>query len=94
MQNKLNNFIEENTQNSHMHQGVFIDIMCLNNVSDNQVYRFGQYVSALLLTAQTIDKRGYAYNTSFKIVCSSYNDFIIHNLTTFQVLFTKICFFN
>lgn len=59
-------FIEENTQKSKMHQGVFIDIMCLNNVSDNQFYRFGQYVSALLLTAQTIDKRGYEYNTSFK----------------------------
>jgi lipopolysaccharide cholinephosphotransferase len=59
-------FIEENTQNSNMHQGVFVDIMCLNNVSDNNVYRFIQYISALLLTAQTIDKRGYAYNTSLK----------------------------
>ncbi|MBR5189350.1 MAG: LicD family protein [Paludibacteraceae bacterium] len=59
-------FIEENTQDSEMHQGVFIDIMCLNNVSNNQFYRFGQYISALLLTAQTIDKRGYRYNTSLK----------------------------
>lgn len=59
-------FIEENTQYGDLHQGVYIDIMCLNNVSNNTLCRFAQYCSALLLTAQTIDQRGYETNTIFK----------------------------
>lgn len=59
-------FIEKDTQNNNMHQGVFIDVMCLNNVSENKIYRYLQYLSALLLTAQTIDMRGYKSNKSFK----------------------------
>lgn len=57
-------FIEENTKNTKMHQGVYIDIMCLNNVSSNMVYRYLQYCGALLLTAQTLDLRGYSENHS------------------------------
>ena len=59
-------FIEEDTQDNNMHKGVYIDIMCLNNVSENKIYRYFQYFSALLLTAQTIDKRGYKTNKNFK----------------------------
>lgn len=59
-------FIEEDTQNVNMHKGVYIDIMCLNNVSKNKLFRFLQFSAALLLTAQTIDKRGYVSNTSTK----------------------------
>jgi lipopolysaccharide cholinephosphotransferase len=55
-------FIEENTANNKMHQGVYIDIMCLNNVYENIFCRFLQYFAALLLTAQTIDQRGYVTN--------------------------------
>lgn len=69
-------FIEENTQHNKMHQGVYVDIMCLNNVSSNVIYRYIQYLSALLLTAQTLDMRGYQYNHSKlkKVVmfCSRY----------------------
>jgi lipopolysaccharide cholinephosphotransferase len=59
-------FIEKNSKNGKMHQGVYIDIMCLNNVSENILYRYLQYLSALLLTAQTLDKRGYETNNNFK----------------------------
>ena len=59
-------FIEENTKNTKMHQGVYIDIMCLNNVSKNKLYRFLQFSAALLLTAQTIDQRGYESNKNVK----------------------------
>lgn len=59
-------FIEENTQNTNMHQGVYIDIMCLNNVSENKIFRFLQFSAALLLTAQTIDQRGYESNKKLK----------------------------
>jgi len=59
-------FIEEDTKNRNMHQGFYIDIMCLNNVSDNKVYRFLQYLSARLLTAQTIEERGYLTDSLLK----------------------------
>ena len=59
-------FLEENIQNNEMHKVVYIDIMCLNNVSEYKAYRFLQYSSALLLTAQTIDQRGYESNNSNK----------------------------
>lgn len=56
-------FLEIDTMHkSDMHQGVYIDIMCLNNVSSNIIYRFSQYLVAILLTAQTISKRGYKSN--------------------------------
>lgn len=57
-------FLEENTKNSKMHQGVYIDIMCLNNTSSNIIYRYLQYCAALLLTAQTLEMRGYPENHS------------------------------
>jgi lipopolysaccharide cholinephosphotransferase len=55
-------FIEEDTKNNNMHQGVYIDIMCLNNVSENIVYCFLQYSAARLLTSQTLNERGYSTN--------------------------------
>lgn len=59
-------FFEENTIESNMHQGIFIDVMCLNNVSNNRLYRFIQYSAALLLTAQTLAQRGYKSNHQLK----------------------------
>lgn len=59
-------FLEENINNPNMHQGIYIDIMCLNNVSSNKLYRYFQFLSALLLTAQTINKRGYKTNKDLK----------------------------
>jgi lipopolysaccharide cholinephosphotransferase len=59
-------FLEENTLKNDMHQGIYVDIMCLNNVSENKIYRFLQYLSALLITAQTIDQRGYKTNNDLK----------------------------
>ena len=52
-------FIEEDTKNRKMHKGIYIDIMCLNNVSSNKFYAYMQYLAALSLTAQTLRKRGY-----------------------------------
>lgn len=59
-------FIEENTMDNKMHQGVYIDVMCLNNVSSNIFFRFIQYSAALLLTSQTIMQRGYKTNSNLK----------------------------
>lgn len=59
-------FIEEDTKNRDMHQGFYVDIMCLNNVSDNKIYRYLQHLSARLVTAQTIAERGYITDSLLK----------------------------
>ena len=59
-------FIEEDTKNREMHKGFYIDVMCLNNVSSNYLYRYIQYLAARLITAKTIAKRGYVTNSYIK----------------------------
>ena len=65
---RMNNttFIEEDTRGRKMHKGFYIDIMCLNNVSDNPVYRFFQYLCARLITAKTLAIRGYRTTNRLK----------------------------
>lgn len=59
-------FIEEDTKNRKMHKGFYIDIMCLNNVSKVKFYRYLQYLSARIVTAQTIAERGYLTDSIVK----------------------------
>lgn len=69
-------FIEEDTKNKKMHKGFYIDVMCLNNVSENVVYRYLQYLSARLVIAATLAKRGYITDSRLKkasmAVCGKY----------------------
>lgn len=75
-------YIEEDTQNRPMHKGVYIDIMCLNYVSEFYLMRFAQYSAAMLLTAQTLGQRGYPSNKKFnkKIVMALARLFIRENI--------------
>ena len=59
-------FIEEDTQNRKMHKGFYIDIMCLNNVSNNRFLRYLQYLSARILTIKSLYIRGYKTNNMLK----------------------------
>jgi lipopolysaccharide cholinephosphotransferase len=59
-------FLEQDTKDRVMHHGVYIDIMCLNNVSTNSLYRYAQYISARVLTAQTLGARGYVTTSRTK----------------------------
>jgi len=59
-------FIEADTKKRNMHKGIYIDIMCLNNVSSNYIYRYIQYLCARLITAETLNKRGYITNNKKK----------------------------
>ena len=59
-------FIEPDTEKRKMHKGVYVDIMCLNNVFESKSLRLLQFCAALLLTAKTIDTRGYKINKSFR----------------------------
>lgn len=71
-------FLEEDSKHRNMHQGVYIDIMCLNYVPENKILRYIQYLSALSLTAQTIAERGYVTTNSFskKLAMFLANNFI------------------
>ncbi|MCF7906872.1 LicD family protein [Patescibacteria group bacterium] len=65
---RMNNttFIEKGVENRKMHKGIYVDIMCLNNVSSNYIYRYLQYLCARILTAQTLAERGYKTNNKKK----------------------------
>jgi lipopolysaccharide cholinephosphotransferase len=52
-------FIEEDTRSRKMHHGFYIDIMCLNNVSSNVLYRYSQFLAARLITVKTVAAKGY-----------------------------------
>lgn len=59
-------FIEEGTINRKMHKGVFIDIMCLNDTSTNDIVRGLQYLAARLVTTKGLIRYGYKTNSQFK----------------------------
>jgi lipopolysaccharide cholinephosphotransferase len=67
-------FIEADTRNKVMHKGFYIDIMCLNNVSNNVIYRLIQYAAARLITIKTLAERGYITENESKklamLICS------------------------
>jgi len=70
-------FIEEDTKNRDMHKGLYIDIMCLNNVSDNKVYHLFQYLAARLLTISTLAERGYITDSRIKKIAIFSSQFLI-----------------
>lgn len=70
-------FIEEDTRNRKMHKGIYIDIMCLNNVYTLKPLRYLQYLSARLITAKTLSERGYLTNSLLKKIAMFFLNFII-----------------
>jgi lipopolysaccharide cholinephosphotransferase len=65
--------------------------MCLNNVYENVFCRFLQYFAALLLTAQTIDQRGYITNkkTSKKLAMLLAHYFIRKPVKNLLITFVR-----
>lgn len=65
---RLNNsiYIENEDYGRSMHNGIFIDIMCLNNTFDNVCLRYSQYLIAKILSASAIKRRGYSTNSFMK----------------------------
>jgi len=57
-------YLEAEDQGRIMHNGVYIDIMCLNRLSNILPVRLLQFFAAKLLSAEAIFKRGYT-TTSF-----------------------------
>lgn len=71
-------FIEEDTKNRVMHKGIYIDLFCLNKVSDNAMYRYLQYLSARILVARTLMERGYITNNKIKKVALAFSKVMIN----------------
>lgn len=65
---RMNNttYIEKDTKDRKMHQGFFIDVMCLNNTASNLFIRYFQFLAARILTAQTLAIRGYITKNKIK----------------------------
>lgn len=73
-------FIEPDTKNRKMHKGVYVDVMCLNNVSDNRIYRYLQYICARLITAETLGQRGYITDSKKKKVVIFFSKLFIRGV--------------
>jgi lipopolysaccharide cholinephosphotransferase len=67
---RMNNttFIEQDVAHLSMHHGIYIDIMCLNNAFNNKSIRYLQYLSAKIVSASVLGKRGYSTNSFAKKV--------------------------
>lgn len=61
-------YLEHDNQGREMHQGIFIDIMCLNNTFANKPLRYMQYLSGRILLAYALARRGYDTGSFFKKV--------------------------
>lgn len=69
-------FIEV-AKDRQMHKGIYIDIFCLHNVSDNAFYARIQELSAKLLVVRSLGRRGYVTNSkSKKIIIFIANIFV------------------
>lgn len=59
-------YIESCNKNTIMHQGIFVDIFCFNNVSSSKILTFYQFLCGKLLTAQALATRNYSTNSTTK----------------------------
>ena len=70
-------FIEEDTRNNKMHKGFYIDIMCLNNASNNVIYRYIQYLAARLITIKTLAQRNYITDSKLKKIAMRFFNYAL-----------------
>ena len=70
-------FLEEDTRNNKMHKGFYIDIMCLNNASNNVIYRYIQYLAARLITIKTLAQRNYITDSKLKKIAMRFFNYAI-----------------
>jgi lipopolysaccharide cholinephosphotransferase len=65
---RLNNslYIENEDHGRKMHNGIYIDLMCLNNTFNNTALRYTQYLAAKMLSAGALGKRNYITKSTIK----------------------------
>ena len=65
-------FLEKETVNRNMHQGVYIDIMVLYKASNNLFGRLKQFYSAKILVSNSLNDFGYKTNSKIKQMIMKY----------------------
>ncbi len=87
-------YIEKDlTQKKNMHHGIYIDIMCLNNTSQNKFLRYVQYLSARLLSAKALTKQNYQTSSIIKKIILFISKYFI-SLRTENFLLNNVRRFN
>lgn len=91
--------IEYVNKNRKMHQGIFVDIMCLNNAAPKGIRRIIQYYSAALLKASAVAKTAYKTDNKVKkiqlfISKIFVKGFIKKSLISFVRRYNKNCTIN
>jgi lipopolysaccharide cholinephosphotransferase len=78
---RINNttLIEKDTKGRKMHQGIFMDVMCLYNTPSNIVIRYAQYFCARILSAKALSEKGYLTNSKLKKIYINMSKYLITN---------------
>ena len=63
-------YMEPEDYGRDMHNGIYIDIMCLNNTFNNKFLRYTQYLAAKTLSAGAVGRRGYLVDSRLKKLIS------------------------
>jgi len=71
-------FIEKDIKDKVMHHGIYIDIMCLNNTSENISMRYLQYISARILNTRALVVHGYSTNSPIKKIALTMSKYLIN----------------
>lgn len=85
---RMNNttFIEKDIKDRHMHHGIYIDIMCLNNTSKITAVRYLQYFAARMLNARALLKKGYDTDSTIKRLLLSISKYLINGFVKWLLL--------
>lgn len=71
-------FIEKDIKDRKMHHGIYIDIMCLNNTSNNTFLRYTQYFFARVLNTRVLAEKGYITNSNFKKIAMNLSKIFVN----------------
>ena len=97
---RLNNstYVEAEDAGRVMHNGIYIDIMCLSVGYDNRLLRYTQYLSAKVLSAAALTSRDYRTNSLLKkfflffssLVCrTALKQLLLHHVRCCSSLFSS-----
>lgn len=78
---RMNNttFIEKDVKDKEIHHGIYIDIMCLNNASENKYIRYLQYFSARMLNTKALISKGYITESKLKKIILFLSKYLINS---------------
>lgn len=84
-------YVEKEDIGKNMHNGIYIDLMCLNKTFDNLLMRYMQYIAAKLLSAAAVGRRGYLSESVVKRVVARISRIIIRGvIKKFLLYFVQI----